>query len=59
MKKKSGWIGFFVDSYGEIVIQGSEMHPKIYPIKRLALKDTYGTGKVIAPQPVKIEWYIK
>ena len=59
MKKKSGWIAFFVDTYGKIAIQGSGMYPEIYPIERLALKDTLGTEKIIAPQPVKIEWYIK
>ena len=58
MKKRVGWIAFFIDFQGEIALQGSGMYPHIYPTKRLALMDTHGDKgfKINPPQPVKIEW---
>ena len=58
MKKKSGWIAFFIDLKGKIALQGLGMYPYIYPTKRLALIDTHGDEgfKTKPPQPVKIEW---
>ena len=60
MKKKSGWISFFVDSIGAIVIAGSGMYPEIYQTKKEALFDTHSDCKKITPpQPVKIEWMVE
>ena len=60
MKKKSGWVAFFIGLDGRIVLQGNGMHPAIYSSKREAIRMTHGnTGgiyKTIPPQPVKIEW---
>lgn len=58
MKKKSGWIAFFIGFEGEIVLQGNGMLPKIYTNRRDARADTHGNPdlKTKPPKPVKIEW---
>lgn len=61
MKKKSGWIAFFIDYKGRIALQGAEMFPIIYRTEKLALKNTCNDSvhKTKPPQPVKIEWMVE
>ena len=59
MKKKSGWIAFYIGIEGEICLHGEGRYPIIYRTKREALKVTWSTPKMQSPAPVKIEWMVE